>query len=410
MYNDIADREKLLKVADESVVLLKNEQNQLPLARKDGMHILVIGDNAERAHSNGGGSAEIKALYEITPLLGITMQAGGNIRVTYEQGYNARTKGRIWDPDNHTEESWQATSLEEGADTPQSKAAQFDEELAQRAVEAAKEADVVIFVGGLNHDYDTEGKDNESMKLPYAQDELINRLLEVREDMVIVMMTGSPVDMSAWVDKAATLLHMSYAGMEGGTALARVLFGDVNPSGKLPETFPRILEESPAHVLGNFPGDDFVNYGEDIFVGYRYFDTYNVKPLFAFGHGKSYTTFAMKDMRVIADEGASHTVKVTVENVGHMAGAEIVQLYVSDEECSVKRPKKELKAFTKVFLQPGESKEVTLTLTEESFGYYDENRACFVAESGVYVLGVGDASDNIMLTEKITLQNEITYK
>ncbi|MBE6053820.1 MAG: glycoside hydrolase family 3 protein, partial [Clostridium sartagoforme] len=273
-YNSYDNRQKALEIARESIILLKNEDNILPLKEKELKKIAVIGENADIRHSLGGGSAEIKALYEITPLMGLKMKLGGNTEVKYEKGYT------------HNEEE--------------------REEVLKEAIDLAKNSDAVIFVGGLKHtkenfelyqnalqsnsegdvvNIDSEGNDKTDMSLPYNQDEVISELLKVNKNTVIVMSTGSPIDMSSFASDAKAIIQTSYNGMEGGVALAEVIFGDVNPSGKLPYTVPVKLEDSPAHCIGEFPGAEKVRYSEDIFVGYRYFSTYDVKPLFAFGHG-----------------------------------------------------------------------------------------------------------------------------
>lgn len=354
-YNTPEHRTEVLKAARESVVLLKNEEKKLPLSAEKTRKILVIGDNANRIHSCGGGSAEIKALYEISPLMGIKMLLGGNAEVTFAQGYPAEDMEEVTGDIN-----WQADSLKEagqtaaeanrrtsereqdgmlcgenqGAGQRQEEASRRKrrEELRKQAVLlAAKGAfDEVIFVGGQNHQQDLEGRDRPDMKLPYGQDRLIEELLTVRPDMIVVLVSGSPVEMP-WVKEAKTLVWGWYAGMEGGTALAEVLWGKENPSGKLPETFPVRLSDCPAHCIGEFPGENTVDYKEGIFVGYRYFDTENVPVLFPFGYGLSYTEFTYSDLKITVEErGNTPKVRVTftVENTGKMAGKETAQVYV----------------------------------------------------------------------------------
>ncbi|WP_246240609.1 glycoside hydrolase family 3 C-terminal domain-containing protein [Anaerocolumna sedimenticola] len=292
-YNDTEDRIQLRKAAEESIVLLKNKQNILPLDEKKIKHILIVGDNGDRLHALGGGSAEIKALYEISPLLGMHMLLGGNVTIQYEPGYYTSVVGNVWD------EGWQANSLEEDSafwnreDSKNSERAEKNREYRQKALDAAKNADVVIYIGGLNHDYDVEGMDRRSLKLPYGQDTLILDLLSVRKDLIVVMMTGSPVDMSAWLDKTDTLVQTWYNGMEGGYALAEILFGKVNPSGKLPETFPMTLADTPACQSGISQDDKEIIYTEGVFIGYRHYDSNHIKPAFPFGFGLSYTDFSV---------------------------------------------------------------------------------------------------------------------
>ena len=362
-YNDYHDYESYLQIARESVVLLKNENRVLPIARKAGMKILVVGDNADKMQSFGGGSAEIKALYEITPLMGITMLAGGNIKVTYERG---------------------------------------DQRSAERAVEAAKTADLVIFVGGLSHEQDTEGKDRTDMMLPGGQDELIQQLLDVNQNTIVVMMSGSPVDMGSWIDRAPAVVQTWYAGMEGGRALAQVLFGDYNPSGRLPETFPISIKDVPAHKLGEYPGTDTVHYKEGIFVGYRYYESKKVPVRFPFGYGLSYTKFHYDKLtleNIFAEDWMQSTVKVQIENTGDYDGTETVQVYVHDNDSTIERPVKELRGFEKVQLKKGEKKEAYIVLHADAFTYFDTQMNAFCAEKGTYTIILGqNAHDEIMST------------
>ena len=246
------------------------------------MKILVVGDNANRKHATGGGSAEIKALYEVTPLLGITMAAGGNVKVTYEPGYDANTNANIWENPDDIEQAGQATSLLDMGkshllEKDPAVLAEKNKMLANKAVQAAGKADIVIFVGGLNHIHDTEGQDRESLKLPYDQETLIERLLQANKNTILVINAGSPVDMRSFEANVKAIVYSWYAGMEGGTALGRILFGQTNPSGKLPETFPVKIEDCGAHKLGEFPGEDKIHYNEGIYVGYRYYDTNKIK-------------------------------------------------------------------------------------------------------------------------------------
>lgn len=359
-YNTPEHREKTLEIARESVVLLKNEKNRLPLDASGLKKILVVGDNAEAIHSCGGGSAEIKALYEISPLMGIKMLLGGNVQVDYARGYCR---------DEKTEDSdvnWQEASLENGGGG--TKAASESEETAARRVQLRKEVismapeyDAVIFVGGLNHDQDSEGNDRPDMKLPYEQDALIRELLTVRPDTIVVLTGGSPVEMGEWINMADTLVWGWYAGMEGGRALAEVLFGKTTPSGKLPETFYKMHTDCSAHCVGEFPGDDKVRYREGVFVGYRYNDTFGVEPRFCFGHGLSYTTFDYDNPAAVIEENDIF-VTCDITNTGAREGKEIVQVYTAPWERKDNQPVQELKGFEKVALQPGEKKQVKIRL------------------------------------------------
>lgn len=435
-YNTREHQQKTLEVAREAIVLLKNDvwegagrrllpltEDRLapvPVASADGSgtaqgqpaafrrhKIAVIGHNGEHNHACGGGSAEIKALYEISPLLGLKKALGGNVDVVYAQGYYIPGKKNV------NEVNWQEASLERqvmGEEDPDSEEQRLlrqeivenRRKLLEEACALAKEADTVIFVGGLNHDYDTEGRDRTDMKLPYGQDELAEALLDIRPDTIFVMVAGSPVEMP-WRDRVKALLWCYYSGMETGNALADILLGKVNPSAKLPETFPVVYEDTVTYKNGQFGLEGSVEYKEGIFVGYRYYEKENIKPAFPFGYGLSYTDFVMDNLRVRQDNGEEVVLNVDVTNVGSVAGAEVVQCYVTDCECRVERPVKELKAYEKVFLQPGEKKEVRLTLPSIAFSFYDVAQRDFVVEPGTFLIQVGNASDHCELQEEIIL-------
>lgn len=413
-YSTIEHYQNALEIAQESVVLLKNEDQVLPLNKKKLKKIAVIGQNADMVHANGGGSAEVKTIYEVTPLLGIQSFLGGNVEVKYAPGYYIKPK--------QTEDdiNWQDKSLDEiimGQHEEQNseteKIKKLQRQYLKEAVQLAKEADQVIFIGGLNHNYDCEGMDKKTLTLPYYQDELIQELLKINSDTIIVLMAGSPVSMNCFSNQAKAIVWSGYAGLEGGRALAQVLFGKVNPSGKLPVTIPKKLEDSPAHVLGEYPGDKSVTYQDDIFVGYRYYDYYKIEPEFCFGHGLSYTEFEYEKLHVSVEEDKLHAqikAMVTIRNKGEKAGAEIVQLYVRAMDSMVKRPIKELRQFNKVYLEVGESKEVTLELSEEAFSYYDEKSGQFVVEAGDYEILVGSSSKDLRVKERITLGRRYEYK
>lgn len=400
-FNGFESRQKTLDIAREAVVLLKNEENVLPLSKKV-KKVAVIGQNANIRHSEGGGSAEVKSLYEVTPLMGIKMLLGGNSEVSYVKGYTHDSNER--------------------------------EAINSEAIELAKNSDIVIFVGGLKHtkedfslfqnalhsskeedmvvNIDSEGNDKTDMKLPYEQDKIINSLLEVNPNTVVVITAGSPVDMSSWADKTKALINVSYNGMEGGRALAEVLFGDVNPSGKLTVTIPKKLEDSPAHSIGEFPGGKQVRYDEGIFVGYRYFVSNDVEPQFAFGHGLSYTKFKYDDIKVsINEEKDEVSVKVSFKltNTGDRKGAEIAQLYINDVESSLKRPILELKGFEKVSLLPGESKEITINLDKKSFAFYSEDEKSWIVEPGKFNILVGTSCAKINLEKIVDIKTKYKF-
>ena len=423
-YNTFEHQRTVLDVAREAVILLKNEEGRLPIQKKGLKRIAVIGQNAEMVHSNGGGSAEIKALYEISPLMGIKKLLGGNTEVLYAKGYDIPSKEAFSDI------NWQESSLSEGLEAAEQKKELFEknkkqeyesreqarikkEALYEEAVKLAASVDEVIFVGGLNHDHDVEGKDRETMDLPYDQEHLIQGVLGANPNTVIVMVSGSPVTMTSFSEKAKAMVWSSYNGMQGGTALAEVLFGEVNPSGKLPVTIPKKLSDSPAHKNGTFGEEDHVFYKEGIFTGYRYYDTYQVEPLFAFGHGLSYTTFELGQMWVDKEEKEEDVavgISILIKNTGDREGAEVIQIYISDQQKDRGCPKKVLRAFEKVNLQAGEEKVVTFHLTKEAFSYYKEEKQMFAAEKGDYEILIGFASDDIKKIEKMTLGNDYYYR
>jgi beta-glucosidase len=359
------------RVEEEGVVLLKNENNLLPLNSSKIKTIAVIGENATRLHAHGGDSSGIKAFYEITPLQGILNRAGKNVNVIFSEGY--QKNGGV--------------------------------DLADRAVAAAKSADVVVYIGGLNHDkgFDCEGADRTTLKMPYGQDELIQKIVAANPKTIVVL-EGTMVEMDSWLDKVPALLQAWYPGMEGGNALARVLFGDVNPSGKLPATFPKRLEDSPAHALGAYPGTNgTVTYTEGLFVGYRWFDAKNIKPLFPFGFGLSYTTFKYSNLQLASGIDGTVTAQFEIENTGSRAGAEIAQLYVHPEKPGVMRPEKELKGFKKVFLKPGEQQTVTIPLAQGAFAYFDPDKMGWIAEKGDFKILIGGSSRDLALQAEYNL-------
>lgn len=420
-YNAVDTATKLQKAAEESIVLLKNDKGLLPLNQKKVKKLLVIGDNANRTHALGGGSAEIKALYEVSPLLGLKMFLGGNTEVRFEQGYYCYVIGSAWEKDANSQGSV-------GGNPPvmlsKREIAQLNKIYLEDAIEACKEADAVIFIGGINHDYDVEGKDKSDMRLPNNQDQVIKELLKVRPDMIVTMMAGSPVDMHEWADDVNTLLTYSYNGMRGGYALAEVLFGACNPSGKLPVTFPLTLKDSPAHKLGTFGKIDKVNYKEDIYLGYRFFDTYDVKPAFAFGHGLSYTRFKFGKVAVEMKDKVKENitektgklsdlqikVSLPIKNTGSSDGACTALFFVRAIDSKIERPNKELKGFDKQMIKKGEEKTFTAKLDASSFAYYDEGRKCFVASAGTYEICVAFAADDVRSVAKVKLTREYCGK
>ena len=413
-YNAPQHRQAILECAEESIVLLKNEDKRLPI-QKEGLETLaIIGQNGERIHSNGGGSAEIKALYEISPLLGMKMLLGGNIQVKYAKGYyvpDTKEKKLNWQMDSLEKQETEKKEKQLNLKMNKKQLEAHKEELLHEAVELARNTKEAILVVGLDHEYDKEGKDRENMKLPYGQDRLINEVLAVNPNAVVVLIAGSPVEMGSWVNDTKAIVWSSYAGMEGGRALAKVILGEVNPSGKLAETFPKKLMDSPAHKFGEFGNYGKVTYNEGLYVGYRYYDSYDIDVEYPFGHGLSYTTFSYSNLTVSVDDKDKDDIDVkiqaTIKNTGSTFGAEVVQVYVSDKESSVQRPIHELKGFTKVHLKPGEEQTVSIILHKDSFSFYDVDRHDFVLEPGEFEIQLGASSRDIKLTATISVPGTV---
>ena len=381
------------QIGTEGIVLLKNDPVKrqqpalLPIDPSRYEKILVVGDNATRRLTEGGGSSELKVKHEISPLQGLAERYGD--KIVYTQGYAAGRPryGKVDKPRVDTDS------------------------LYRKAVELAADADLVIFVGGLNknHEQDCEAGDRVQYSLPFGQDRLIPELAKVNPNLVLVLISGNAVEMK-WVDEVPAIVQAWYLGSEAGHALADVLSGTVNPSGKLPISFPVKLTDNGAHSFDAlcYPGDSLhVVYKEDILVGYRWHDTKKIPALFPFGHGLSYTTFtygkaALSSTDMTAD--GSITVTVPVKNTGSLPGKEVVQLYVGDNKSSLPRPQKELKAFDKIALNPGEEKTVTFTITADDLKYFDDARHEWVAEPGKFTLYIGSSSTDIRTKGSFTLK------
>ncbi|WP_321333950.1 glycoside hydrolase family 3 C-terminal domain-containing protein [uncultured Bacteroides sp.] len=371
-------------IAQEGIVLLQNRGNLLPVDPAKTKKILVVGENAVKRMTIGGGSSSLKAKYEISPLAGIEARVGKMAEVTYMPGYA----------------SPEVAEQDKIGAKVEKKVIDADKLLAD-AVSAAKDADVVLFVGGLNKDdgQDCEGNDRSSLGLPYGQDKLIAGLAAANPNTVVVLVSGNAVAMP-WVKEVPSIVEAWYSGTEAGNAIASVLFGDVNPSGKLPFTFPVRLEDNAAIALGEYPGDSInEKYNESIFVGYRWVDKQKkVKPLFPFGYGLSYTTFEYGKVtadkkELTADDTITFT--VNVKNTGAREGQEVVQLYISDKKSSLPRPVKELKGFSKVKLAAGEEKAVTFTIGKDALSFYDDIKHQWVAEPGKFEALIGASSADI---------------
>lgn len=376
-YGSVATEEHYAaarEIGNEGIVLLKNAPvvkkgaPLLPIDAAKYQNILVVGDNAVRLLNQGGGSSELKVKDMVSPLDGLRAVYGD--KVAYAKGYAA---GR--------------PMYGRADEIPQN----VVDSLRAEAVEMAKKADLVVLVGGLNknHFQDCEGGDRLEYGLPFGQDELIEALLGVNKNLVLVLLSGNAVEMP-WVSRVPAIVQGWYLGSMGGKSLADILSGAVNPSGKLPFSFPAKLTDCGAHAFDelSYPGDSIKQeYKEDILVGYRWHDTKKIPALFPFGHGLSYTTFTygkpVASAKTMAADGTL-TVTVAVKNTGSIAGKEIVQLYVGDDKCSVLRPVKELKHFAKVALAPGQEKSVTFTLTPDDLKFYDEASAAWKYEPGKF--------------------------
>lgn len=500
-------RQMARKIANQGVVLLKNNDNILPLSKPSLKNILVIGPNADKKHGQGGGSSEVKSAYEITPLQGLKNALANEVNITVMRARSsvlapiasdyvnsrhwtgtpawnistfadqARTKltSESWIVDakytspNKTSEKKQTADfitmkadikpLKSGVHTLKVKALgkfelsvngkkllthqglknkvlSYDIELVANDVykfvihydgndsfvlgwdapgnlfsdeatylSAAKQADAVIYFGGLSHGDDREAIDRDDMKLPNAQDEIISKLLSVNPNTVVFMVAGSAVEMP-WAEQAKAIVWGWYGGMEAGNAFADILFGDVNPSGKMPITLPARLEDTAPIALNDYNATESL-YSEGVFIGYRWFEQQNIKPIFSFGHGLSYSQFSLTGINLSASSiTADEEIRVTaqVKNIGELAGAEVVQLYLHDKVASVERPIKELKGFAKVFLEPGESKQISISLTKRDLSFWDVNTNDWLAEPGMFEVQLGTALDNIHQKASFTYQ------
>ncbi|MFY9357997.1 MAG: glycoside hydrolase family 3 C-terminal domain-containing protein, partial [Defluviitoga tunisiensis] len=375
-YDKQAHHKLARKIAGESMVLLKNQDNILPL-KKEGT-IAIIGAFAKKPRYQGGGSSHVNPTKLDNALEEIEKLVQGKAKIIYEEGYNL---------DND----------------------EMNQELIDKAKETAKKSNVAIIFAGLPDRYESEGYDRKHMKMPENHNKLIEEVSKVQPNTIVVLSNGAPVEIP-WIDKVKGLLESYLGGQAGGGAVADILFGEVNPSGKLAETFPKKLSHNPSYL--NFPGEgNKVEYREGVFVGYRYYDKKEIEPLFPFGYGLSYTTFEYTDISVdkkeITDKETIE-VKVKVKNTGKVKGKEIVQLYIRDVESKVNRPEKELKGFEKIELAPGEEKTVTFKLDKRSFAYYNTEIRDWYVESGEFEILVGKSSKEIELKETVKVNSTVT--
>lgn len=373
-----------LTIAREAIVLLKNEQQILPLDTSDDKTFALIGSNAINQHAIRGGSSKVKPYYEITPYDGFFNIMGNDCKAKFALGY---THDKREHPDT----------------------------LIKKAVKIASESNYAIIYGGLIHGYsdrfndgayDAEAVDRPDMKLPFGQDKLIEAVAAVNPNTIVVLVGGGPVEMP-WINKVKGVVQAWYPGMLGGIAITEILTGKVNPSGKLPVTFPVKLEDSPAHAMGEYPGKaGVVKYNEGLFVGYRYYDSKQVNPLFPFGHGLSYTSFLISNAKLSKGQMTvkeNVNVSCTIANTGKHDGAEVIQVYVKPINPKVIRPEKELKAFKKVLLKKGEKQTVSIELTPEAFQYYNPDKKQWQTDAGKYQVLIGTSSRDIKATMEVII-------
>ena len=371
------------KIAGEGIVLLKTDNDVLPVDLESVKKIAVIGENAIKMMTVGGGSSSLKAQHECIPMEGILAAVGDKAEVVYERGYVGDVTGNY-------------NGVATGQDLSESRS---EAQLIEDAVKLAKEADVVLFFGGLTKasHQDCEDSDRFGLELPYAQDKVIEAISKVNDNLAVIIVSGNAVAMP-WVDNVNAILEAWYSGSQAGHAIADVIFGKVNPSGKLPFTFPVELDDLGAHAAGAYDRRDLsVEYKEGLYVGYRWADKYDVEPLFAFGHGLSYTDFTYGDAKAKASvkSGANVKVSIDVTNSGKVAGKEVVQLYIGDEEAYLDRPVKELKGFRKVHLEPGETKTVEFVIEPDMLKFFDDAKHEWVLEKGKFTAYVGSSSQDI---------------
>ena len=391
-------------IGEEGIVLLKNDRNLLPINPDRVKKIAVIGENALKMMTVGGGSSSLKVKYELSPLDGVRKRFGDKAEIVYARGYVGDTSGEY-------------NGVVTGQNLNDDRTA---EEILAEAIETAKNADIVIFVGGLNKSahQDCEDSDRAGLELPYNQDKVISALAKANKNLVVVNISGNAVAMP-WVKEVPAIVQAWYLGTECGNAIASILAGDVNPSGKLPMTFPVSLTDVGAHFVGDYPGTPRndgsqivdCNYSEGIYVGYRWNDKNNIKPLFPFGHGLSYTTFKYGKPSIRSDRMATDgkiTISIPVSNTGSRTGAEVVQLYITDVKSSLPRPVKELKDFKKVSLEPNQSIEIQFEITPDKLMYFDDERHEWVAEAGDFIALIGSSSSDIKDSVKFKLLSDTT--
>ena len=371
-------------IAGEGIVLLKNDNDVLPVDLGSVKKIAVIGENAVKMMTVGGGSSSLKVQHECTPIEGLLAAVGDKAEVVYERGYVGDVTGTY-------------NGVVTGQDLSESRS---EAQLIADAVRVAESADVVLFFGGLNKaaNQDCEDSDRFGLELPYAQDKVIEAISKVNDNLAVIIISGNAVAMP-WVNDVNAIVEAWYSGSQAGHAIADVIFGKVNPSGKLPFTFPVKLNDNGAHALNAYDREDLsVEYKEGLYVGYRWADKFDVEPLFAFGHGLSYTEFSYgeaKCAKTSVRAGSDVKVSIDVTNSGKVAGKEVVQLYIGDEESYLERPVKELKGFKKINLEPGETKTVEFVIEPDMLKFFDDAKHDWVLEKGQFTAFVGASSKDI---------------
>lgn len=402
-------------VASKSIVMLKNDDNLLPISKKM-KNILVVGDNATRKMAQGGVGAGVKALYEVTPLEGLQKALKGKAKIKYVKGYEPKPRRRWGEKQEPDLTAWNKNAAV----------------LRAEAVKAAKSADMVIFIGGNNREVETEGSDRADINLPFNQDELIEAIAAANPRIVTVMVAGAPVDLRVVNKSTKALVYSWFNGTEGGNALADVLTGKISPSGKLPFTLPVKLDDSPAYALGVFPqkaesqqSDVFVglvdngqnsrrnmqqkadaDYSEGIMVGYRWFLSKGVEPMYPFGHGLSYVPFKYSDAKAEV-KGTNIEVSFSLTNQGSMTAEEVAQVYVSRPDSKVERPKYELKGFKRLSLNANETKAVTITIPIEQLRHWNEFQHAWNIEKGKLTIHIGGSSVHLPLTTELVLGEKV---
>lgn len=374
-------------IASESVVLLKNDKNLLPLDLENVKTIAVIGNNAKKKNALGGFGAGVKTHREVTPLEGLQNRLPKNIKINYAEGYLERY--------SNDEKAKLGDITLNGPVTIN----ELDPKLLQEAIDAAKNSDLTIIFAGSNRDYETEASDRSTLELPFGQEELIQKVLAVNPNTIVVFIAGAPFDIKNISEQSNAVIWSWFNGSEGGNALADVILGTVNPSGKLPWTMPVKLEDSPAHATNSFPGTDTVVYEEGILVGYRWFDTKNIEPLYPFGYGLSYSTFEFSDTKTDKDvytEADTIAVDVTLNNTSDQDGKEVVQVYVSKPGSTIERAAQELKGFKKVNVPSGTKIETRILIPVKELAFYNVDTKSWEVEKGNYIIKIGNSSRNIV--------------